>query len=98
MGYVYDERAGWVAYGVCSGTGRATVFVYDQARRRSRSPRGGDLEHVGSVLACMAFVGSCAVCGASGTYTELHSVPEDRLTFFEGDLLCGECASAHGVL
>ncbi len=36
-GFVYDGRAGgWMCCGACSGTGRATVFVYPKAGGRLR--------------------------------------------------------------
>lgn len=42
-------------------------------------------------------VGGCAACSASGLEHELYPVPEDHLTFFGGDELCGECAQHHGL-
>lgn len=39
--------------------------------------------------------GGCADCGASGLDHELYPVPDDHLTFFSGDELCGECAGKH---
>ena len=73
-GSVYDSEAGaWVDHGGCSGTGRASVFVYPKTRRCS---------------------------GCSEPSRDLIEVREDHesLTFFEGDMVCEECAGAHGVV
>jgi hypothetical protein len=40
----------------------------------------------------------CAGCSGRFQGRDLHPVPEDNLTFFEGQLLCGECALRHGVI
>ena len=48
---MYDGRRGeWVACERCSGTGRASMFVYEHARPSEGLPSGG-LEHV-SGFAC----------------------------------------------
>jgi hypothetical protein len=39
---------------------------------------------------------SCAECGE--TDLDLHQVPDNHLTFFEGDELCEACAINYGVL
>ena len=41
---------------------------------------------------------TCAACGQRYRHRELCEVGGDNLTFFEGDLLCRDCARAHGVL
>ncbi len=40
---------------------------------------------------------TCAECG-SGDPEPLHPVPDDHLTFSEGDVLCEDCAANRGVL
>ena len=68
----------------CGGTGERRVFAY---------PKRGTAKALARVLA-----GGCADCGVSGTDEGLFPVPEDHLTFFSGDELCGGCAVGHGVL
>jgi hypothetical protein len=43
----------------------------------------------------------CAGCGArfaERELVELHEGNHDGLTYFDGDLLCGECAGGAGVI
>lgn len=70
---------------------------------------GGDPDEAGAALRKWAkknrrgqfgraFDPFCADCGAEGAAGPLYPVPEDHLTFFEGDHLCGACGRLHGVL
>ena len=64
--------------------------------------RGNDLEHIGGIavraMLPTARLRPCAACNERLQGQDLHPVPEDNLTFFVGQLLCGECAHKHGVL
>ena len=64
--------------------------------------RGNDLEHIGEIavraMVPTARLRPCAACGGRLQGRDSHPVPEDNLTFFAEQLLCGECARNHGVL
>jgi predicted nucleic acid-binding Zn finger protein len=55
-------------------------------------------KHVVAARYVKARTAICAGCGERVRHKELVEVGADNLTFFEGDLLCTECACAHGVL
>jgi hypothetical protein len=63
--------------------------------------RSGDLEHVGEITTRAVLpvtrLRQCAACGGRFSGRELYGVPENQLTFFEGDDLCRNCAHRHGV-
>ncbi len=67
------------------------------------SGNNNELEHI-SEIAVRAMLPStrklslCEACSGRFRGLVLHPVPEDHLTFFEGQLLCGECARKHGVI
>ena len=65
------------------------------------SGKNNDLEHIGEIAAramlSTARLSLCAACSGRFRCRVLHPVPEDHLTFFEGQLLCRECARKHGV-
>ena len=71
-------------------------------RSGSEDRRRGDLEHVGDIapraLLPVSKLRICAGCGGRFRGQDLFEVPDDHLTFFEGDELCQECACGHGVL
>ena len=62
---------------------------------------GNDFEHIGDIAAramlSTARLSLCEACGERFRGRVLHPVPEDHLTFFEGQLLCDDCARKHGV-
>jgi hypothetical protein len=64
--------------------------------------RGGDLEHVSEITVRAVLPATklrpCLSCGGRFRGRSLFEVPEDNLTFFEGQLLCRECALCHGVI
>ena len=64
--------------------------------------QGNDLEHIGEIavraMLPTARLRPCAACGRRVQGGDLHPVPEDNLTFFAEQLLCGECARNHGAL
>ena len=66
--------------------------------------KSGDLEHVGEITARAMLATTrlrpCAGCGGRFIGRDLYTVMDwhESLTFFEGDSLCEECASNHGVL
>jgi hypothetical protein len=66
------------------------------------SPGGGNLEHVGEIVARTVLpttkLRSCASCGDRFGGRDLHPVRDDNVTFFVGDELCRQCARRHGVL
>ncbi len=55
-------------------------------------------KHVFAAIIARAKTGPCAECGRRFRPRDLYPVPEDALTYFEGDELCYEHALAHGVL
>lgn len=61
-----------------------------------------DLEHIGEVteraLYPMIKLRSCASCRGRFPGRDLFDVPDDHLTFFEGDELCRSCARGLGIL
>lgn len=75
--------------------------------RRGEFCECADFEHRGQSSACKHIVaatiaraktGLCAECGRRFRPRDLYPVPDDNLTFFEGDELCRKHAAAHGVL
>jgi SWIM zinc finger len=60
--------------------------------------RDGRCLHIYAATIAKAKTAPCSGCGERYRHRELHDVPEGHLTCFEGDLLCPECASDHGVL
>lgn len=62
----------------------------------------GNLEHVGDITERALYpvikLRTCAGCGGKFPGRDLFDVPDDHLTFFEGDELCRSCARGHGIL
>ncbi len=87
-------------YKVPSGTSTAvyTVRIVPTPRCSCRDARGGECKHIAAVRVVRKATAPCAGCGRRFRHRELVEVPENHLTFFEGDMLCPECAGAHGVL
>jgi hypothetical protein len=63
-----------------------------------RTPAGETDKHVTAAKYVKAKTATCSGCSERFRHRDLVEVPEDHLTFFEGDALCPECAGAHGVL
>ena len=63
-----------------------------------RTPEGEQDKHVVAARYKKAKTATCIGCGGRFRHRDLFDVGEDSLTFFEGDVLCGGCADAHGVL
>ncbi len=59
---------------------------------------GHTCKHVYAAIIARAKTGPCAECGRRFRGRDLYPVPEDDLTYFEGDELCYEHAASHGVL
>lgn len=61
---------------------------------------GAVCKHVFGAHVVRAKTATCAGCGSRFRRGNLYEVTEDHdsLTWFVGDLLCEECALAHGVL
>ncbi len=59
---------------------------------------GQACKHILAAIICRAKTGPCAECGRRFRPRNLYPVPEDDLTYFEGDELCYEHARSHGVL
>lgn len=66
--------------------------------------RGGGerrCKHLWSVAYLRAKSGTCSGCGERHwirELVELHEDNHDNLTYFHGDLLCGECADSAAVI
>ena len=87
----------------CSA-GNPGLYVVDLEAETCECPdfeKRGDsfaCKHIYAAAIARARSGECAECARKVPYRELHPVPEDHLTFFEGDELCEGCAMDHGVL
>ena len=83
----------------CSGEG---FYLVDLRAEICSCPdferRGENCKHIYAAAIARAKSGECAGCARKAPYRELHPVPEDHLTFFDGDQLCEGCAMDHGVL
>jgi SWIM zinc finger len=60
--------------------------------------RGGRCLHIYAATIAKAKTAPCSGCGQRYQHRHLTEVPCDHLTLFEGDLVCPECALAHGVI
>ncbi len=87
-------------YRVPSCTGAATYTVRLVPTPRCSCPdfRGGECKHISAVRVVRKAAAPCAGCGRRFFHRELVEAGGGNLTFFEGDMLCPECAVAHGVL
>ncbi len=59
--------------------------------------RGGRCKHVIAARIFKAKTGTCEGCGERHRHRDMYEVEADHPTFFEGDDLCGPCASRAGV-
>ena len=55
-------------------------------------------KHVYAAIICRAKTAPCAECGRRFRHRDLYPVPDDDLTYFDGDELCHEHALSHGIL
>jgi hypothetical protein len=62
-----------------------------------RTPSPEECKHVSAARYVKAKTATCSGCGKRCRHRELVEAGGESLTFFEGDLVCQECASAHGV-
>jgi hypothetical protein len=62
-----------------------------------RTPAGETDKHVTAAKYVKAKTATCSGCSERFRHRDLVEVQES-LTYFEGDVLCPECAGAHGVL
>jgi hypothetical protein len=63
-----------------------------------RPPEDETDKHVVAAKYKKARTAICVGCGGRFRHRDLFDVGEDSLTFFEGDVVCRECACAHGIL
>ncbi|MDP8952726.1 MAG: hypothetical protein M3N18_10920 [Actinomycetota bacterium] len=59
--------------------------------------RGGRCKHILALRIFKARTGTCEGCGERHRRRDMYEVGDDHPTFFEGDDLCGPCASRAGV-
>ncbi len=81
----------------CSGSAVYTVRLVPTPRCSCRDARGGECKHIAAVRVVRKATAPCAGCGRRFRHRELVEAGDGHLTFFEGDMLCPECAGAHGV-
>ncbi len=81
----------------CSGSAVYTVRLVPTPRCSCRDARGGECKHTAAVRVVRKATAPCAGCGRRFFHRALIEVGDGHLTFFEGDMLCPECAGAHGV-
>jgi hypothetical protein len=94
-------RTGPYIWTVPSCTGEHTYTVDLKAKTCScpdRPPAPERCKHFSAAAYKKAKTAICIGCGGRFRHRDLYDVGEDSLTFFEGDLVCHECACAHGVL
>ena len=85
----------------CSGEHTYTVDLKAKTCScQDRPPAPERCKHYSAAAYKKAKTATCSGCGDRVRHRELLEVQEDHdsLTFFVGDLVCHECASAHGVL
>ncbi len=95
--------AGGGVYLVPSGSDATSVYEVslrggERCECADHEHRGGRCKHIIALLLYKAKTGTCAGCDERHRHKEMLVVPEDHMTFFEGDELCRPCARRHGVL
>lgn len=91
-------RAGVYKVPSCSGAAIYTVRLVPTPYCSCPDFRGGECKHIMVCRVVRKVTAPCSDCGRRFRYRDLLEVPEDHLTFFDGDLLCLPDATAHGVL
>ncbi len=84
----------------CSGASGAVHAVnlkHGTCSCPDRTPAGETDKHVTAAKYVKAKTATCSGCSERFRHRDLVEVQES-LTYFEGDVLCPECAGAHGVL
>jgi hypothetical protein len=83
----------------CSGHGVYAVNLKTaECSCADRTPAGEECKHQHAARYVKAKTATCNGCGERVRHRDLVEVGEESLTFFAGDLVCQECAGAHGVL
>ena len=83
----------------CSGAGVYVVNLKtSECSCPDRPPENEHCKHVSAAAYKKAKTATCSGCRKRFRHRELFEVGGDNLTFFEGDLLCGNCGRAHGAL
>ena len=82
----------------CTGAATYTVRIVPTPRCSCRDARGGECKHTAAVRVVRKATAPCAGCGRRFFHRALVEAGDGHLTFFLGDVLCPECAGAHGVL
>ncbi len=82
--------------------GRGTYYVVSLSRQScecaDHTNRGVSCKHLLAAEIVAAKVGYCAECNGRRLWRDLYEVEDGHLCFFEGDVLCRQCALSHGVL
>lgn len=89
-------RAGAYKVPSCTSTATYTVRLVPEAYCSCPDHRGGECKHMMAARVVRKKTSPCSGCGRRFRHRELTEVPEDSLTFFEGDRLCEGCVAAHG--
>jgi hypothetical protein len=82
----------------CTGAATYSVRIVPEAYCSCPDFRGGECKHSAAVRVVRKATAPCAGCGRRFFHPALVEAGDGHLTFFEGDVLCPECAGAHGVL
>lgn len=81
------------------GQKRYSVVLLGSERCECRDNQFGHVcKHIVAATVVHAKTRVCAGCNSRVLPRELVEVPEGHLTFFEGDLVCEECARNYGVV
>lgn len=88
-------RAGVYRVPSCTDAATYTVRLVPEAYCSCPDHRGGECKHVMAVRVVRKKTSPCSGCGRRFRHRELTEVPEDSLTFFEGDRLCEGCIDDH---
>lgn len=89
-------RAGLYRVPSCTGEATYTVRLVPAPYCSCPDFKGGPCKHVAAVEVVRKRTAPCSGCGRRFRHRELTEVPEDSLTFFPGDVLCGGCVEDHG--
>jgi hypothetical protein len=83
----------------CTGTGvYACNLKTGECSCPDRVPEDEQCKHEHAARYVKARTATCSGCSGRFRHRDLFEVGEENLTFFPGELLCEECALAHGLL
>jgi hypothetical protein len=83
----------------CTGSGvYACNLKTGECSCPDRVAEGERCKHQHAARYVKARTAICSGCSKRFRHQDLYPVPWDHLTFFENELVCEECALAHGVL